>query len=529
MALLLYKNEHIEISREAGLFYIRSLSRGLTLEMFNKILRDSFPNVKITNFIAIKNTLMHAPSGPLMFGEERERVTISITDDALKAYMTLYVSDEDLSSSARVRLVKEIFDTLTKAGIVYGIKTNLLAGQLKSGLEYLIAEGLPAVNGEDAQVKLYEIVAPQPQVIDSGNVNHYELNLINHVKEGDWLGERKDPTPGIPGKNVKGKEIPPVPGRNLPLLYDRISVKEHYENGTTTLLAKKNGAVYYRGDTIGVYDYLEIKGDIDYSTGNIDFDGFLSVKGTVEDNFSVVANRDVEILSEYGVGAAESITSREGNIYIKGGIAGKNKAFLRCKKNLYVKFLSDITVECDGSVYVGFYCMNANIRAKQIIVESPRGRIIGGQMDAEIKVSAAEFGSKAETRTLIRVRGFDRNGYRSDLDAVIAKLDENKLALTRIKQHLQVYSSSNQLNQEQKNQYENLKTQYANIKDFIKELEYEYKSLNDYLKTPGEGAVIAKSRVYPKVRIEIKGNTSEVLKEQVMVTYYTRDNELKTM
>ena len=63
---------------------------------------------------------------------------------------------------------------------------------------------------------------------------------------------------------------------------------------------------------------------------------------------------DLEILGEYGVGAADKISSTDGNIYIKGGIAGKNKAMVRCK-NLYVKFLSDITVECDGNVYVGFY------------------------------------------------------------------------------------------------------------------------------------------------------------------------------
>ncbi|MCX7773176.1 MAG: FapA family protein, partial [Clostridia bacterium] len=328
MALLLYKNEYIEISREAGLFYIKSTARGLSLEQFNKILRDSFPNVKIASFIAIKNVLMSAPSGPEAFGEERDRVTISITDDALKAYMTLYVADDDLSSNKRVSLVKEIFDALSKAGIVYGIKTNLLAGTLKSGTEYLIAEGLPATNGHDAQIKMYEIQSPQPQVIDSGKVNHYELNLINRVHEGDWLGERKDPTPGIPGKNVKGKEILPVAGRNLPLLYDRVSVREDYQNNVTTLYAKKTGAVYFKGDAVGVYDFLEIKGDINFSTGNIDFDGFLSVKGTVEDNFSVVANKDVEILGEFGVGAADKITSREGNIYIKGGIAGKGKALV---------------------------------------------------------------------------------------------------------------------------------------------------------------------------------------------------------
>ncbi len=529
MALLLYKNEYIEIWQEAKLFYVKSTAKGLTLEMFNTILRDSIPNIRLTNFIAVKNVLTNAPSGPEAFGEERDRITISITDDGLKAYMTLYVSEEDLSSYRRVNLVKEIFDTLSRLGVVYGIRTNLLAGVLKSGVEYLIAEGIPAVNGSNAEIKLYEITPPQPQIIDSGNVNHYELNLINRVKEGDWLGERKDPTPGTPGKTVTGKELPAVPGQNLPLLYDRVSVQESYQTGITTLYSKKNGAVYYRGDSIGVYDFLEIKGDIDYSTGNIDFNGFLSVKGTVEDNFSVIANKDVEILGEYGVGAAEKITSREGNIYIKGGIAGKNKALIRCKKNLYVKYLSDINVECEGSVYVGFYCMNANVRAKQLIVESPRGRITGGIIDTDIQVSAAEIGNRAESRTIVRVRGFDRNELKINCDKTLARLDEKKAALNRIKQQLQVYSCSNQLTEEQKSHYSNLKNQYADLKDALKELEYTYKSLNEYLKTPGEGAVIAKKRIFPRVRLEVKGLGEEILTETPMITYCARDNELKTI
>ena len=77
---------------------------------------------------------------------------------------------------------------------------------------------------------------------------------------------------------------------------------------------------------------------------------------------------------------------------------------LRCKKNLYVKFLSDITVECEGNVYVGFYCMNTNIRARQVVVEAPRGRIIGGTIDADVRVSSADIGNVAENRTVIRVR-----------------------------------------------------------------------------------------------------------------------------
>lgn len=528
MAYTLYKNDYIEILKEKEIFYIKSTNRGFTLDKFNDLLK-SFPTIKVTSFMNLRNVISHAPRGPEPFGEERERINLRITDDGLKAYMTLYVNNEDLSSNNRITLVKEIFDALNKAGIVFGINSKLLARALESGVEYIIAEGFPPVNGTDAEVKLYEVSNLKPQIIDSDNVNHYELNLINHVKAGDWLGERKDPTPGFPGKSVRGKEIPAIPGRKLPLLYDRLSVRENYENGVTTLLAKKNGAVYYKGDSIGVYDYLEIKGDIDFSTGNIDFDGYMSVKGTVEDNFSVVASNDLEILGDYGVGAADKISSLEGNIYIKGGIAGKNKAVLRCKKNLYVKFLSDITVECEGSVYVGFYCMNSNVRAKQLIVESPKGKITGGKIDVDIQVSAAEIGNKSESRTLIRVRGFDRNNMKMELDKIINKIDENKKEITRIKQHLQIYSSTSQLSQEQFSNYEELKNSYAETKEILKELEYQYRSINEYLKTPGEGAITAKSRLYPKVKVEIKNLSEEILKSVPMVTYYIKDNELKTM
>lgn len=529
MALsLLYQNDYVEILQDSGTYYVKSKMRGFTLNLFNEILKD-YPAIKVTNFMALKNTLNNAPRGPEPFGEQRERVSLRIAEDGLKAYMTLYVNKEELYDSNRIELIKEIFNNLNKAGIVFGVDTKLLAGPLKAGVEYVIAEGFPPINGEDAVIKMYQLSDVKPKVIDEDKVNYYEMSLINHVREGDWLGERKDPTPGFPGKNVKGQPIPPIPGRNLPLLYDRVSVREHYENGVTYLYSRKNGAVYYKGDTIGVYDYLEIKGDVDFSTGNIDFDGYLSVKGTVEDNFSVVASNDLEILGEYGVGAADKILSTDGNIYIKGGIAGKNKAVVRCKKNLYVKYLSDITVECEGSVYVGFYCMNSNVRAKQLIVESPKGRITGGRIDVDIQASAAEIGNKGETRTIIRVRGFDRNALKLELDETLNIINGYKNTLTKIKQHLQIYGSSYGLTPEQTATYEKLKNQYAELKDTIKEMEFKVRSLNEYLKTPGEGAVIAKSRIYPKVRIEIKNQYEEILKSEPMVTYYYKDNDIKTM
>jgi uncharacterized protein (DUF342 family) len=163
----------------------------------------------------------------------------------------------------------------------------------------LIAEGIPPENGKDSVIKMYELKDPKPEIKVDGNVDHYELHLINMVNAGDWLGERIEPTPGGPGKTVKGDVIPAMPGKKYPLMYDRSSVKEEYKDGVTVLRAARNGAVYYKGDKIGVYNHLEIDDNIDFKTGNIDFDGFVTVKGSIEDSFSVIADKDIEILGEY--------------------------------------------------------------------------------------------------------------------------------------------------------------------------------------------------------------------------------------
>ena len=523
MASVVYKDEHIEILCDSGLCYIRSIKPGLSLDMFRQIHGSRLPNVRITNPQAVIQAIEHAPAGPELFGEEQARVNIRISEDSMKACLTLRIEEGNMAPQLHSSLQNEIRDALHKAGIVFGIKTELLNGPLESKTEYTIAEGLPVKNGEDSKIKLYEVAPPKPEIIESGSVNYYELNLINQVKQGDWLGERRDATLGLPGRDVLGREIPPVPGEQIPLAYDHISVREEYTDGMTTLYSKKDGAVYYKGDTIGVYDFLEIKGDIDFSTGNIDFNGFLSVKGTVKDNFAALADKDVEILSEYGVGAADKIISREGNIYIKGGISGKGKTLIRCKKNLYVKYLSDIDVECEGSVLVGFYCMNSNIRAKQVIVESPKGRIIGGQIYADICVSAAEIGSRSEARTLIRVKGFDRAGIQSELQKISALLKEKKDAMTRMRNELQSFSSPHG---DLKKGRDDLRGRMADLMHTIKELEYQYKNLSDFLKTPGEGAVMAKKRLYPRVKIDIKGIGEEIFYESGMITYAYSGNEL---
>lgn len=523
---IVFSTEYVSVTRRQDGFYIESFKKGMTLEQFN-ILMGEHPEIRVTGIMAIRNALINAPRPPEKFAEAKERVTVDISDDELKAYITLYVDEEELKGAGKADLFKEIMKKLNEKRISFGIKNSVLLGSLCNHKQILVAEGVAPVNGADSVIKMYELSEAKPEVKEDGNVDHYELNLINRVVAGDWLGERIDPKNGTPGKTVRGNTIVCSNGNMLPIFYDANTVREEYKNGVTTLFAKISGAVHYEGDRISISNHLEISSNVDFKTGNIDFDGFLTVKGSIEDSFSVEASKDIEILGDLGLGSVKDIVSREGSIFIKGGIAGKNKAIIRSRKNIYTKFVSDTTLICDASVHIGFYCLNCNIKAKEVIMDSPKSQIIGGSIEAEIRVIASIIGSSSEKRTIITVKGFDRNVLKENVEKITIAIESLKAELVKAKQEVSVYSNITGLLREQVVAYERIKARYFEIMDGLRKLEEERKALTGYLRTAGEGEVSVLKRIYPNTLLEIKGKGKEVNREQLGTRFYIQDGIFK--
>ncbi|HEX9060134.1 MAG TPA: FapA family protein [Clostridia bacterium] len=528
MSNILFKSEHVLITQEADGFYIESFQKGMTIDQFNKIMA-CHAEIKITNFMAIKNSILLAPRPSTKFGELKDRITVDVSSDGLKAYITLAVMENEFEGDRLLSLVDEIQSKLSAMGIVFGIKKEVLINNLVNNKQILIAEGIAPVNGEDSIIRLYDFKEPKPEIKEDGNADHYELNLINKVVSGEWLGERLDPTGGIPGKSVMGNTIMPLPGKMYPILYDKNSVKEVYENGKSTLYALKSGAVAMTGGLIGISNHLQISGDVDFSTGNVDFNGFLTVNGTIADNFSVTANKDVEILGDYGVGSIKEIISREGRIYIKGGIAGKNRSTIKSRMDIYTKFVSDANIVCEGSVHIGFYCLNSTITAKEVILDSPNGQIIGGNIRAEIRVIASVLGSSSEKRTVISITGFNRSLLREKLEKLIPKIEEIKNSIAKVKQTISSYSDSNDLTREQKALYMDTLDTYSHLGINLKELEYERRTLTGYLMARGEGEISILRKAYPNTVIEIKSVIKEIDKILLSTTFYFKDGEVKEL
>lgn len=524
--VIIHSSEFIKIIRKVDGFYIESYRTGMSIEQFNSII-SQHPEIKISSFMAIKNAILFPPKPLEKFGEAKERITIDVSSDELKAYVKLCVPHTELIGDAKLNLIMEIMNRLKAEGIVFGVKSDVLVNELSNNKQILVAEGISPENGEDSIVKMYEMKEVKPEAKDDGKVDHYELSLINRVNTGDWLGERKDPTPGVPGRSVRGMIIPSRQGKKYPIIYDKNSVREEYKDGVTTLYALRNGAVHYDGEKISVSNHLEIIGDVDFKVGNIDFDGYLTVKGTVDDNFSIEASKDIEILGEYGIGSVREVVSKQGSISIKGGIAGKNKAVIKSKRDLYTKFVSDATIICEGSVHIGFYCLNSNITAKEVILDSPKGQIIGGYIQAEIKVMSSIIGSPSEKKTIISVRGFDRNSIKARLEALISEIESLKNDLAKAKLEISSYSNTMQFTDELRREYTNVFNNLFKIKDMIRDCENEKKLMVNALRTKGEGEITIMKKAYPGVVLEIKDVKKEISEHVISSSFFIQDGEIK--
>lgn len=497
----IYKSEFFEIDLSDSNYYIKTYKSGVTMNLIYQVL-SKHPEIKVTSVLAIKNAIFNINSSQ-KFGEHLQRIEIILSNDRYTARVKLNISDDELADISKI--YTEIMRELPRRSINYGLLNIEIMSNINNKEPFVVAQGKMVVNGKDSEIKMYKLKNSKPEIKDDGKVNFYELNLINYVNEGDWLGERTDPTLGENGLTVTSEVINPKPGKLIPLFYDGKTVGAEKKGNITFLYAKISGAVHYENGKISVSNFLEIKENVDFKTGNVKFDGYITVKGSIDDNFIVIASEDIEILGEFGVGSVKEINSTRGNIYIKGGIAGRSKAYIKSTKNIYSKFISDANIVCDETLHIGYYCINSNILAKELILESMSSQIIGGSINVSNKIVVGTIGSTSEVRTYIKIIGFDKEKYKSDL--------------------LQLEKEINSL----KN-YINNSSDVERIYEYKKELvKKEAKKVNfiNCLKQKGEGDIIAYKTVNKNTIIVIKDKSLIVNEKLYNVIIYYENGEIK--
>jgi len=222
------------------------------------------------------------------------KVQVKVSQDAMEAHMIV-------SAEANEEISKEdLLSQLKSHGVVYGIMEDAIENIVKSKIfdkPVLVAVGKKPVDGKDGQVVIIrsEQTEGGQSVADRGKIDLRELpsRMRTIVRTGQTVAEIIPPTEGKEGWNVLGRVLKPKPGKPPQLKLGR-NVRL-VEDGKKVVAAVDGILIAAADGTIDVNEVLNVQGDVDYSTGNIDFPGEVQIKGDVKPGFTVKAKGDVVV------------------------------------------------------------------------------------------------------------------------------------------------------------------------------------------------------------------------------------------
>ena len=294
---------------------------------------------------------------------------IRISADKMKADITLFppvTGGVELTCD----LVKEVFaDNDVHFGF-HDEQIQQLLNQCKENQEIIsrepIAKGILPLNGKDSYLRFAIEVGPLPgKILGNGKIDFRERRMFVGVKEGQIIATRVPATAGTPGLNIAKEQVPPLPGRELPVTTSDDAL---YDENNGTIVAGKSGILSMVGDnSIKVCAKQVISGNIDYSTGNIESQDAVEISGTILPGFKVTTFGDLLV----GGNARSATIKCKGNLVIKGGILGTEgkasvsgdadflfmeQSHLRGKKNVIIRkqsyhgeIMADGDIICEAS------------------------------------------------------------------------------------------------------------------------------------------------------------------------------------
>lgn len=520
--MLILSNEYIEIVEEKEKLYLKTLQLNFPLKELDRFLRQ-FPRIRLTNFSVLKQALKEG-SEKAEIGIWLPYIELEISKDKMTASILMNETPEQLRNS-KDKILVTLEEFLKENNIIHGIQ-NIDLTKVVPGKSYIVAEGTPPQKGEDAKITYLEIPDRKPVIREDGKADYFELNFIYEIKEGDWMGEKIPPQPGIDGKNIYGEVVPAPSGDDKSLQYDAKAAIEKHENGKIVLYATKTGIVKRQQGILTVSDHLVIDGDVGIATGNITFDGSVTVRGTVCSGFSVHATGDIAIESSEGITGAASIKSGSGDIYIKGGVFGLGETEVEAGGTIFIKHINDAKMSAKKEIIIGFYSLGSFLEATSILLDERKGKIIGGKVVAKNSIVTASAGNRLERCTELVIECLSKQEMNNRIQEKAAKLKIEKEEVIHLTSKLnKIYPQKTNLNNLQLKNLSILENTLEKKQANCRKLDAEIKQLIEESRNIGKEQIVVSKEAFPGTTIQI-GLKSSILNKQTLGTFLLESGEL---
>lgn len=402
------------------------------------------------------------------------------------------------------KIKKALDDAFVSYGILHDDIERAVA-QRRYNENICAARWKPPVNGVDGMIQYYfskdKHIAPVED--EQGVVDFKNLGLINNIIAGTPIAEISLPTEGEPGIDIMGRPVAQKKGS--PAKYN-VGAGTQLVNNDTQIVATLNGNLIFKNGAFVVEEKIVINGDVDVSSGNIDFIGDITIKGGVFEGFRVASKRSITINGL--VTSAEIIA--DGDVNIKIGVINSRVV---SKANVKVGFCENSTITAEGSVESPSF-VGGEVFASDKIIASGKGVMVGGKYTALNGVEASVIGSENYTKTLITLgNNAVLSEEREKLEKENAAMDDQADQLGKILLTLGDYAKKGKLSPEREQMQTDARRNRLRLLNAIRANQKRIQEIDSALQLMQNLFVAVKRIIYPGVTLRIN---SSVLKVNAM-------------
>ncbi|MBN1758257.1 MAG: DUF342 domain-containing protein [Chitinispirillaceae bacterium] len=339
----------------------------------------------------------------LMAADKDASCNVRIAKDAMEAFIDCTPALGD----GRKLKFSAVLDLLEKNNVIRGIDKAAIekaVGMVNTkGLsvrKIVAARGKPPQNGKNSEITVHfptEVPDIGFTILPDGRIDYKKQAPIKMVSSGDLLASVSEPEPGTDGYTVKGEILPAEQGAA-----DDILEGDNVRRGETgdRFYAECSGVVSFHENVLNVYPHYQVEGDVDMHSGNINFNGSVTILGSVKSGFEVKANGDIFI-----AGSTEGATIEAGrDVRINGAAVGGNNTILRSGRNFFAGHVQNAQIEAQGDITIVRSVMHSFIYSTgKLELHDKNGSIVGGMVNILRGIEAMSIGSHIGTQTEIVV------------------------------------------------------------------------------------------------------------------------------
>ena len=354
-----------------------------------------------------------------------------------------------------------------------------------------IANGTPPVHDQNGKVeKLYEKPPGNEPSEKESEQSHYDRSDIITVSENQEILRLIPPISGNDGIDVFGKPIPRKLGKEA-----KVILGKNVTQKDDLIIATSGGRLFFDNGKAWINPVLDINGNVDFSTGNIDFPGEVIIAKNVLDLFKV---RSKATISIHGLIEAAEIHAGL-DLYATGGVTGKEKGKLYAANDIHSKYLTNAHVRAGKNIFVQKEIVNCDLACGGAL-NIENGLLGGGVTIATGGIKVKDLGSEAEVKTHLEV------GIAEDLKNIFYELSpkiiQQRQQAQKIRQTVEpLLQNQKHLNAEQKEKATELLYAAADMEDSIEEAIEKIRTAQKHAQEISVPQIEVAGTLYPGVLI----------------------------